>query len=129
MEKGKKEKSKEKKKKKKGKEEIEENKKGKRNGSENQKGQGKMDEKEEKECKHEMSSNPWQLGYPKNKIEYPSFLNPQYPSLITIHKKVLSDQLRLFSPINFGKPSLNCENKKEKEKEKKKKRKKKGPLG
>ena len=30
-----------------------------------------MDEiKKRKQCEHEMSSNPWQLGYPKNKIEF-----------------------------------------------------------
>ena len=33
-----------------------------------------MDEKDPqkkmRQCKHKMSSNPWQLGYPENKIEF-----------------------------------------------------------
>ena len=47
------------------------------NEDENQKEQGKNGWREGEWCKHEMRSNPWQLGYPKNKIEF----EPQIPFL------------------------------------------------
>ena len=46
-----------------------------------------------------------------------------------VHEQVLSDQLRLFSPTNLGKPSLSSENKKSEKEKERKERKKKVPLG
>ena len=57
--------------------EIQEKKKGEGNESENQEWQGKNGWRGGKQCKHKMSSNPWQLGYPKNTIEF----EPQIPFL------------------------------------------------
>ena len=79
-----------------------------------------------------MSSNPWQLGYPQNKnlsLKFIFFLKPQNLNLVTVQKQVLSDQLRLFSPTNLGKPSLSSENKKSEKEKERKERKKKVPLG